>query len=174
MDIFRSLIFNRSVLGLLVGACIIVFLILIFLDNSRNRVINSTGFLVAENNANLISKLSNFYKNESVIAARKKNDLPFLINFFNTRIWSKHISNQKTNCIKTMNILKYLNNRKYGFNTAKLLTIYRTLIESKINYGCQIYSTAFKSTLKNLDSIHNSCLRLCTGAFRTAPQNLIL
>ena len=82
----------------------------------------------------------------------------------------KHINDLKTTCIKSMNVLKYLNNRKFGLLENKLLSIYRTVIRSKIDYGSQIYSTASKTTLKKLDTIHNACLRICCGAFRTTPS----
>src|SRR5215510_6543460 len=84
--------------------------------------------------------------------------------------FSKHISDFKTTCVKRMNVLKYLNNSRFGLNEKKLLTIYRTMIRSKIDYGCQIYTSASNSTLKNLDTLHNACLRLCSGAFRTTPS----
>ena len=38
-----------------------------------------------------------------------------------------------------------------------------------IDYGCTVYGTASNTNLRQLDSIHNSGLRLALGAFRTSP-----
>ncbi|XP_023230422.1 uncharacterized protein LOC111630543 [Centruroides sculpturatus] len=50
-----------------------------------------------------------------------------------------------------------------------MLRIYRALVCSKLDYGCIVYGSARKSTLRMLDPIHHQALRLCTGAFRTSP-----
>ena len=52
-----------------------------------------------------------------------------------------------------------------------LLRLYRTLVRSKLDYGCIVYGCARQSYLWKLDSIHNQGLRLALGAFRTAPIN---
>src|SRR6266576_6579508 len=70
---------------------------------------------------------------------------------------------------KYSKISKY-GNRNNGLRRDRLLKIYHSLIRSKIDYGCQIYRTASKTLLQNLTSIQNSCLRICTGAFRTSPS----
>ena len=47
--------------------------------------------------------------------------------------------------------------------------LYRSLVQSKLDYGCNIYGSARKSYLQMLDSIHNKGLRLALGAFRSSP-----
>ena len=47
--------------------------------------------------------------------------------------------------------------------------LYRSLVRSKLDYGCIIYGSARKSYLQMLDLIHNQGLRLALGAFRTSP-----
>ncbi|GFS72964.1 putative RNA-directed DNA polymerase from transposon BS [Trichonephila clavipes] len=44
----------------------------------------------------------------------------------------------------------------------------RALIRSKLDYGSVVYSSACKSLLKILDSVHHQALRLCLRAFRTS------
>ena len=39
----------------------------------------------------------------------------------------------------------------------------------KIDYGCQLYSTASSGTLRKLDSIYRKGLRIYTGTFKTSP-----
>ena len=51
----------------------------------------------------------------------------------------------------------------------KHLNLYRSLIRSKLDYGCIIYGSARKSYLKKLDTIHHQGLRLASGAFCTSP-----
>ena len=49
------------------------------------------------------------------------------------------------------------------------LNYYRAIVLSKFDYGCIVYGTASNTNLRQLDSIHNSGLRLALGAFCTSP-----
>ena len=50
-----------------------------------------------------------------------------------------------------------------------MLRLYRSLVRSKLDYGCILYGSAYLLTyLQMLDPIHNQGLRLCLGAFRTS------
>ena len=57
----------------------------------------------------------------------------------------------------------------WGADRTTMLRLYRSIIRSKIDYGCFIYSTAKLTILQTLDPVHNSASRLCTGAFRSSP-----
>ena len=46
-----------------------------------------------------------------------------------------------------------------------MLRLYRSLVRSKLDYGCIVYRSAHKSYLQMLDPVHNQGL----GAFRTSP-----
>ena len=50
-----------------------------------------------------------------------------------------------------------------------LLCLYRSLVCSKLDYGCIVYGSAHRLILKQLDSIHHQGLRIALGAFRTSP-----
>ncbi|GBN50109.1 hypothetical protein AVEN_154704-1 [Araneus ventricosus] len=50
-----------------------------------------------------------------------------------------------------------------------MLKIYRATVLSKLEYGCTIYGSAWKSVLQKLDPVHHIALRLYSGAFRTSP-----
>ena len=80
-----------------------------------------------------------------------------------------HIYNIKSSCTNTLNILKILSHRNWGTNRLTLLTIFRALTRSKIDFGSFIYSAARNHYLKHLLTIENEGLRLCLGAFRTSP-----
>ena len=59
----------------------------------------------------------------------------------------------------------------WGADRKVLLRLYRTLVRSKLDYGCIANGSARQSYLRMLDSIHNQGLRLALGAFRTSPVN---
>ena len=51
--------------------------------------------------------------------------------------------------------------------------MYRSLVSSKLDYGCIVYGSASKTALAKLDPVHNQGLRLSLGAFCSAPvENL--
>ena len=56
-----------------------------------------------------------------------------------------------------------------GADKYTLLKLYKSLVRSKLDYGCFIYGSARKSYLRCLDSIHHLGLRLALGALRTSP-----
>ena len=83
--------------------------------------------------------------------------------------WVPHIKHLKILCLKSLAILKHLSRISWGADKQALLYLYRTLIRSRLDYACQIYSSAIKSSLKMLDTVHHQGLRLATLAFRTSP-----
>ena len=56
-----------------------------------------------------------------------------------------------------------------GADKSVLLNLYRSLVRSKLDYGCIVYGSARPSYLKMLNTIHHQGLRLALGAFRTSP-----
>lgn len=80
-----------------------------------------------------------------------------------------HINVLKKKASKSLNILKVLSRKHWGSDRTCLLHIYRTVIRSCLDYGCIVYGSARPSYLKRLDPVHNSGLRLSTGAYRTSP-----
>ena len=94
----------------------------------------------------------------------------FLGLFYDQRLnWDVHVEYLRKKCFKTMNIMKVLSNTHWGADRATMLKIYRSLIRSKLDYGCQFYQSAKETVLKRLDPIHNMAIRLSTGAFRSSP-----
>ena len=80
-----------------------------------------------------------------------------------------HLKYLKAKCLKALNLLKVISNTDWGADRQVLLRLYRTLIRSKLDYGCVIYGSARKSYLQMLDTIHHQGLRIALGAFRTSP-----
>ena len=75
----------------------------------------------------------------------------------------------KKKCRDALNLLRVVAHTKWGGDRDSLLMLYRALVRSKLDYGCIVYGSASITSLKKLDSIHNSGLRLALGAFCTSP-----
>lgn len=89
--------------------------------------------------------------------------------------WNDHITELITSLSKKLNIIKCLSNPKYQCDTLTLITIMKAIIISKIDFGIFLYGRAPKSLLNKLNTIINSSLRACFGAYRTSPtKNLMM
>ena len=80
-----------------------------------------------------------------------------------------HIKYLKARCQKALNVLKVLSRTEWGADQTTLLKLYRSLVRSKLDYGCLVYGSASKTALAKLDPVHNQGLRLSLGAFRSSP-----
>jgi len=83
--------------------------------------------------------------------------------------WKPHIRNLKMECTKRLSVLRCIAHRDWGADRLTMLRLYRSLIRSKLDYGCVIYASAKDSVLDTLNPVHNQALRICTGAFRSSP-----
>jgi hypothetical protein len=83
--------------------------------------------------------------------------------------WKEHVGELRKKCLQTLNILKVLSNTTWDADRQSLLRIYRALVRSKLDYASFIYSSASDATLRRLDTVHHSGLRIALGAFRTSP-----
>ena len=80
-----------------------------------------------------------------------------------------HIKYLKARCQKSLNVLKVLSRIEWGADQTALLKLYRSLVRSKLDYGCLVYGSASKTALAKLDPVHNQGLRLSLGA----PQSVV-
>jgi len=83
--------------------------------------------------------------------------------------WTHHINSLKNSTSPRLNIIKMLSHSSWGSKTHVLLTVYKSLILSKLDYGSFLWTTANKSNTKKLDTIHNAGLRMSIGAYRSSP-----
>ena len=88
--------------------------------------------------------------------------------------WKAHINKLKQDCSKHLNLLKCLSHTDWGSDCTTMLRLYRSIIRSKLDYGCFAYATAKSNVLELLDPIHNAAIRLCLGAFRSSPISSLL
>lgn len=75
----------------------------------------------------------------------------------------------KKKALKSLNILKIVSGCSRTSDQPTLLKLYRTLTRSKLDYACQINSSAKKKHLQLLDPIHNTGIRIALGVYRTCP-----
>ena len=83
--------------------------------------------------------------------------------------WVSHLNDLKAACSKHLSLLRVLSSLSLDADHTILLRLYQSLVQSKLDYGCEMYSSATLARLKMLDSIHHTGVRLATGAFRTCP-----
>ena len=94
----------------------------------------------------------------------------FLGMIFDSRLtWKPHVEKIKNKTTSGLNLLKTLSSSKHGTSSNLLLNVYKSLVLSRLEYGCQAYSSASAEILRPLNVIHNNALRICLGAFRTTP-----
>ena len=93
--------------------------------------------------------------------------------FDSKRSFIPHITSIKSRCTKSLDLIKVLSNTTWGADRKVLLRSYRALIRSKLDYGCIVYGSARPSYIKQLDTVHKQGLRLCLGAFRTSPVQIL-
>ena len=84
-----------------------------------------------------------------------------------------HLRYLRTKCLKGLNLLRVVAHTSWGADQQTLLHLYRSLIRSKLDYGCIVYGSARDSYLRMLDPIQNHALRLCIGAFRTDRKSVV-
>ena len=83
--------------------------------------------------------------------------------------WTPHIKALKASCNKTLDLLKHLSHKSWGADRTSLLRLYIMLIKPKLDYGCEAYFTACRTSLDSLIPIQNAAIRIATEAFRSSP-----
>lgn len=83
--------------------------------------------------------------------------------------WVSHIRDIRERSQKGINLMRVIAGIKWGADREMLLKVYRSIVRSKIDYCSFIYSSARKSTLRQLDTVHNQGIRISLGAFKSSP-----
>ena len=81
-----------------------------------------------------------------------------------------HISALKTQCKEALNLIRVVAHLKWGGYSDTMLMLYRTIVRSKLNYGCIVYGTASNTNWRQLDSIHNAGLTVTLRDFAPAQS----
>ncbi|KAI5756118.1 hypothetical protein M8J77_022246 [Diaphorina citri] len=88
--------------------------------------------------------------------------------------WKFHIEQTKSKSLKALNVMKILSNRNWGLRRETLRRLYYSFVLPILDYGSILYSSASEPTLKKLNVVHHTGVRLISGAFRTSPIVSIL
>ena len=121
-----------------------------------------------------------------IFTNRKVNPLPLLMNdmpieFVKTQkylgltldspklLWESHIQELRDSSIKRVNVLKAISANHWGADKTTLMTVYKALIRSRLDYGSIFYDTAAQTHTSKLDKVQNQSLRIITGAQATSP-----
>ena len=81
--------------------------------------------------------------------------------------WQASPKNQQK-CNKTIQLFRTIALTNWG-GSKETLKLYRSLIRSRLDYGCFIYGATRKTYLKELNTVHHQGLRLALGAYSTSP-----
>jgi len=83
--------------------------------------------------------------------------------------WHEHINYILSKCNKRLNFMRSISGNTWGACKTTMITIYKALILSVIDYGCIAYDSASDSQLLLLDRLQNKALRIACGSFKTTP-----
>ena len=83
--------------------------------------------------------------------------------------WHRHIDYLKSSSVQRINILKAVSGHHWGADRSVLTIMYKSLIRSRLDYGCTLYDSTSYTHSSKLDKIQNKCLRIITGAQATSP-----
>ena len=79
--------------------------------------------------------------------------------------WKDHVDHLRAKCTSSVNLIKHVSHLSWGADRKTLQQLYTTLVQSKLNYGAQVYGASKSNVHKRLEPIQNACLR----AFRSSP-----
>jgi len=133
---------------------------------------NKNGFKISLNktigvlftNKKKTPKINIKVDNESI---KMENKVKFLgIIFDRTLTWQSHIEYMIEKCKKRLNLMRALTGSHWGASKKSLLSIYKALIRSILDYGDVVYSSASRKQLNKLNTIQTEALRICCGAHK--------
>ncbi|XP_026819622.1 uncharacterized protein LOC113558364 [Rhopalosiphum maidis] len=87
--------------------------------------------------------------------------------------WKPQITSLSATVSRWSNFLRSVTNTWWGSHPSSLLMIYRTLIRSKLDYGCFLYVSASCSNLNKINKLQISCHRNIMGYLRSTPCSVI-
>lgn len=85
-----------------------------------------------------------------------------------------HIKNTKSKIVDRLNMIKVINSLKFGAHPQTMITIYKSIFRSIIEYGSTIFNNSKKTNRKILETTNNTCLRKITGCTKTTPLNSLM
>src|SRR6267154_42591 len=124
-----------------------------------NQKIN-TNTIILKINKNLIK-----FSNKSILLG---------INFVSHLTWSTHVYYLVDQSNKGLNLMRCLSGTSWGSSRKVMLTLYKSLILSKLDYCSFLYMNAAASILRKIDTIQYKALLLSVGGMRGTALNVLL
>ncbi|XP_017776638.1 PREDICTED: RNA-directed DNA polymerase from mobile element jockey-like, partial [Nicrophorus vespilloides] len=87
--------------------------------------------------------------------------------------WNKQVGSLGRSCMQGLNMMRAVSGRDWGGEPSTLLCFYRAFVLSRLDYACSIYSFCPGTSLAALDRIQNQALRICLGALKSTPINVL-
>jgi len=87
--------------------------------------------------------------------------------------WKPYITSLSATISRWSNFLRVVSNTWWGSHPSCLLTIYRTLIRSKLDNGCFFFGSASFTNWKKINKLQISCLRNIMGFVKSTPCPVI-
>jgi hypothetical protein len=105
-------------------------------------------------------------------AIEKVPCIRFLGVIFDSQLtWKSHISSIVSSCNKLIGLLRILGHHTWGADTGILLSIYKSLVRSRLEYGLTAYGACSKTTREPIEVLQRAALRIILGAYRTTPSD---
>jgi len=147
--------------------------------NNLTKWSSETGFNFSSNKSQSICFTKKRNQNPPTFKSNKltvsnKDSIKILgITFDKKLLWIPHLKLIKKETSQRTNIIKILAHTTWGSKSKLLIQLHKALIRSKLEYGAEVYQSAKNRVLKTIDPIHNTCLRLAIGAFKSSPVESI-
>ena len=100
------------------------------------------------------------------VAIKVEKTAKFLGVIFDSKLtWNAHVAYIEEKCRKRLNLMRMVSGQSFGCNKTCLLTIYRALIRSVLDYGAIAFDSMSAANKTKLDVIQHKALRIACGAF---------
>lgn len=87
--------------------------------------------------------------------------------------WKQHTSNVMTNCSRLKNLFQIIAKTRYGPPTKTLLLLFKSLIQSRIDYGLIAYGSASKCHIEKINVVATAILRQILGSRKSTPIEVL-
>lgn len=120
----------------------------------------------------------------------KKHDVKLALNEQNVRVewsvrflgvhldyvlnWKRQMAETRKRVLPRINILKALSGIRWEAHPSTLITAYRRLVRSVLEWGCQVMYPLGKRESLVLDRLLFACASVACGLMRTTPTNVLL
>ena len=106
---------------------------------------------------------------------RSSDHVQFLGIFFDYQLkFNVHIDYFRNKCSERLNILKFISGIKWGAEHSTLISLYKSLIRSHIDYGSFLFALKTNHLMLKLEKIQYTALRIALGYRNSTPTNIIL